>query len=229
MIIESITILGLNCTTCHCGKEYVDLGLESGTLWATMNIGANSPEETGLYFAWGEISGFTEQQVTSSARIFDINHYLLYDANRGYTRYNDSDKMVLLTRDTDNQYGLIDDAARVNWGCEWCMPTIEQIVELNKSTTQRVETLNGVSGMTFQSTENGNSIFLPFGGVAKDNYVIGKDEYGHYWSNERNSNDLTNGSGYDIENSGDVYPKRVFERSNGLLIRPVLVIEKMIK
>lgn len=131
MIIDSITILGLNCTTCQCGKEYVDLGLKSGTLWATCNIGANSPEETGLYFAWGEISGFTEQQITDNTRDFDLHQYLLFDENSGYyTRYNDFDKMLYLTTDTENQYGLIDDAARVNWGCEWCMPSIGQIEEL---------------------------------------------------------------------------------------------------
>ena len=59
----------------HNGYEYVDLGLPSGLKWATCNIGASSPEEYGLYFAWGETTGYTSKQVTSGVRKFDEASY----------------------------------------------------------------------------------------------------------------------------------------------------------
>ena len=45
------------------GHDYVDLGLPSGTLWATMNVGASKPSDAGLYFQWGDTQGYTADQV----------------------------------------------------------------------------------------------------------------------------------------------------------------------
>ena len=61
-----------NKVNTHNGHEFVDLGLPSGTLWATCNVGATAPEQAGVYFAWGETSGYTAEQVTSGGRVFDM-------------------------------------------------------------------------------------------------------------------------------------------------------------
>ena len=54
----------------HNGHEFVDLGLPSGLLWATCNVGASSPEQAGLYFAWGETTGYAAEQITRGERKF---------------------------------------------------------------------------------------------------------------------------------------------------------------
>ena len=100
--------------------EYVDLGLPSGTLWATCNVGATTPEDMGDYFAWGE---------TAPKQIYDMDNYKWYDSS--------SDKLTKYC--TDDKYGAVDymtellpedDAAYVNWGPSWRMPTLEQQQEL---------------------------------------------------------------------------------------------------
>ena len=60
-----------NKVNTHNGHKFVDLGLPSGTLWATCNVGATSPEQAGLYFAFGETKDFTAEQVESGERAFD--------------------------------------------------------------------------------------------------------------------------------------------------------------
>lgn len=131
--------------------EYVDLGLPSGTLWATCNVGANSPEEFGGYFAWGETSGKDE---------FTMENYLFYDenVNGNMTKYNDTDGLTELLPE--------DDAATVNWGEEWRMPSEEQFLELLNAdyTTISITKLGGVSGNLVTSLSNGKSIFLPDAG-----------------------------------------------------------------
>ncbi len=131
--------------------EYVDLALPSGTLWATCNIGASSPEDYGDRFAWGDI------EVYDSKKTYDYNNtYRWYDkATREYTKYNIVDNKTKLD--------LEDDAAYVSWGPDWCMPTANQFRELvSKSYTTTIwTTQNGVDGLKITSKNNGNSLFLP--------------------------------------------------------------------
>ena len=134
---------------------YVDLGLPSGTLWATMNIGAESPEQYGTYFAWGETSQKT---------------------NYSYDAYTSID-VAELPADKD--------AATVNWGELWQMPCREQIQELVDEeglyVTKLWTTQNGVNGWKITSKSNGNSIFLPAAGLFRDEAITGKGERGGYW------------------------------------------------
>jgi hypothetical protein len=137
----------------------VDLGLPSGTLWATCNVGANAPEEFGHQFAWGE----TAPKET-------YNWYTYKWCEDGLlTKYcnNSSDGTV------DNKIELDpeDDAAYVNWGPSWRMPTVEQLVELYSNCTQQWTELNGVKGILVTGP-NGNSIFLPLGGALWDDGTI---------------------------------------------------------
>jgi len=134
---------------------YVDLGLPSGTLWATMNIGAESPEQYGTYFAWGETSQKT---------------------NYSYDSYTSID-VAELPADKD--------AATVNWGELWQMPCREQIRELVDEdglyVTKLWTTQNGVNGWKITSKSNGNSIFLPAAGLFWEGAMTGKGERGGYW------------------------------------------------
>ena len=124
------------------GHDYVDLGLPSGTLWATCNIGADSPEDYGLYFAWGETvpyGGTDESNAmnysyasTYTKTYYDWSTYKFcnglsstmtkYCSNSSYGNNGFTDTLTELVPE--------DDAATANWGSEWCMPTIEQFMEL---------------------------------------------------------------------------------------------------
>lgn len=151
--------------------EWVDLGLPSGTLWATCNVGANSPEEYGDYFAWGEIA---------PKDYYDWSTYKWCD-NSGY----------LLTKYcTDSFYGTVDnktdldpedDAAWMNWGPMWRMPTFDQIVELQENCSSQWMTLNGING-SLVTGPNGNTIFLPATGAINGSSAYNTGIVGEYWS-----------------------------------------------
>lgn len=133
------------------GHDYVDLGLS--VKWASMNVGAESVEDYGDYFAWGETkpkSTYTESS------------------------YTYSDEPILLP--------LSCDAANVNWGGDWRMPTKEEQEELKTKCTWAWTTRNGVEGYTVISKTNGNSIFLPAAGVRDDMNPDWSDGQGFYWS-----------------------------------------------
>ncbi|MBR6129706.1 MAG: BspA family leucine-rich repeat surface protein [Bacteroidaceae bacterium] len=154
--------------------EYVDLGLPSGTLWATCNVGANSPEEYGDYFAWGETEPKEDFDNFESYRISD---YIL-------AKYNVDGGTGILTSLQPE-----DDAATVNWGSDWQMPSDVQIEELlNEEYIMSEWTqLNGVNGRLITSKSNGNSIFLPAAGdcIYKKS---GEGIDGSYWSRFMNVN-----------------------------------------
>lgn len=151
--------------------EYVDLGLPSGTLWATMNIGATAPEDYGDYFAWGETSGYNDGKT-----IFEWSTYQFNPSGDGqtFTKYNSTDGLL----------GLEDDAAHVKLGGEWRMPSEEQFDELinDSYTTTEWTTQNGVNGLKITSKTNGNSIFLPAAGARNSSSLISAGSLGYYWS-----------------------------------------------
>ena len=150
--------------------EYVDLGLPSGTLWATCNVGATKPEGFGDYFAWGETEPKTTyDESTYKWCVGELNNYGYYDYK--YTKYCDSDQLTIL------QAG--DDAATANWGSDWRMPDKEQWQELIDNTTSAWTTRNEVYGRIFYG--NGQSLFLPAAKVYIDNGVVSYNS-GKYWS-----------------------------------------------
>ena len=141
--------------------EYVDLGLPSGTLWATCNIGANAPEEYGDYFAWGE---------TEPKDNYDWNTYKWYDYDhRSFTKYHrdeayyDDSGSYIVPADGNTVLDPEDDAAYVNWSPFWRMPTSDQQKELVEHCTWTWTTRNGVFGQLVTGP-NGNTIFLPAAG-----------------------------------------------------------------
>ena len=162
----------------HNGYEYVDLGLS--VKWATYNVGAVSPEGYGSYFAWGE---------TSSKSDYDWDTYkYCRGSSKTLTKYcNDSDYGYNGYTDNKTTLDLIDDAARVNWGGSWRMPTRAEQEELIEKCTWTWTTLNGVKGYKVTSKSNGNSIFLPAAGCRYGKYVYDAGSFGHYWSSSFSS------------------------------------------
>lgn len=138
--------------------EWVDLGLPSGTLWATCNVGAHSPEEYGDYFAWGE---------TAPKEVYEWSTYKWISSDNndfGFTKYctNRSDGFNGFV-DNKTELELEDDAAYVNWGKNCRIPSLEQIKELINSCSWQRTTLNGVNGQLVTGP-NGNTMFLPAAG-----------------------------------------------------------------
>ena len=136
--------------------EYVDLGLPSGNLWATCNLGASAPEAYGDYYAWGEVE--PKQEYTNS------NHkwYKEGAPSLGFTKYNNEDGKLSLEDE--------DDAVIQKLGNGWRTPTLADFRELTnqKLTTIEKTTLNGVAGYQITSKRNKKSIFIPFAGFKND-------------------------------------------------------------
>ena len=159
----------------HNGHEYVDLGLPSGLKWATCNVGAIKPEEYGDYFAWGE---------TTPKQSYEKSNYKWYKKSffgvvYKRTKYKDERESLL-------EY--TDDAARVNWGGKWRMPTRAEQDELRTHCTWEWTALNGIEGHKVTSKKNGNSIFLPAAGYRNGSDFYGAGSYGSICSSSLNTN-----------------------------------------
>ena len=162
-----------NATDTANGHEWVDLGLS--VKWATCNVGATKPEEYGSYYAWGE----TEPKTT-----YDWSTY----------KWCNGSYKTLTKYCTDSYYGTVDnktvleledDAAAVNWGGKWRMPTDAEWTELRENCTWIwTEDYNGtgVKGRIVTSNINDNSIFLPAAGYRSYDDLLNAGDYGVYWS-----------------------------------------------
>lgn len=141
------------------GHEAIDLGLPSGTKWATTNLEADSPEDNGGYFAWGE---------KFSKFYFTKQNYEYQNWNLGM-----------------NISGTMYDPAIRKWSEPWCMPTKEDMEELVQYCTFKWTTSNGVNG-ALMTGPNGNSIFFPAAGVCVYANYNSIGEAGQYWSSNIN-------------------------------------------
>ena len=203
-------LLGVPSIVSH---DYVDLGLPSGTLWATMNVGATSPEDYGDYFAWGE---------TTPKEVYNWTTYKWCNGS-----YNTMTKYC-----TKASYGLVDnktvldpedDAATANWGPEWCMPTKEQQDELRNNCTKTWTTINGVKGCLLTSNINGASVFFPAAGFRWDTTLFKNETDGFCWSNALNAN----GSGsWSMYFSSGTLGTSNYSRGYGQSVRAVRVSQK---
>ena len=137
------------------GFEYVDLGLPSGTMWATCNVGATKPEDEGLLFQFGRVDGY---KYNDSRNQFRTNAQNRQDTGNKFIPLTQSGKVYK----TNEILDLSDDAAHVNMGGTWRMPTNDEFKELLDNTTHDVVTVNGVKGMMFTSIINSKQLFIPF-------------------------------------------------------------------
>ena len=174
IVLNQVNMMPEVTVTMPDTHAYVDLGLPSGLLWATCNIGANAPEEYGDHFAWGE----TQPKDTYNWSTYQYcmgseNTLTKYcqNSNYGYNGFTD-DLTTLLPED---------DAATANWGEGWRIPTEEEFLELRSNTTHTWTTQNGVNGHLFTAS-NGNTLFLPAAGGSTVNGFGAAGYFGYYLS-----------------------------------------------
>jgi hypothetical protein len=199
------------------GHEYVDLGLPSGTKWATMNVGATSETDYGLYFQWGDTQGYTSEQVGSGEgqKAFTWTDYKYSDngSSSVMTKYNATDGKTLLD--------LEDDSVAANWGGNWRMPTLKQFRELLDNTEKRWTTVNNVEGYKFTNkTDSSKYIFIPAAGLARNGSVDYVGYGGYVWSSSISSDYVDSGS-YLTCNS-DYVDVGSYSRYYGLSVRGVV-------
>lgn len=204
------------------GYTYVDLGLPSRTLWATYNVGANLPGEYGSHFAWGETTPKTTYTLDTYTFFTGYNdgknHNPQYSKYVWDKNYGTPDAKFIL----DNQ----DDAAYVNWGRNWCMPTVEQVQELAELCDFWLKDIV-VNGKTVkvcigESKLNGNRIILPNAGLEYSSTPNSHLDF-WIWTSEI-SRKLTSQACYMYykENEGILQCLDGADRCQGLSVRPVV-------
>ncbi|MCF0189995.1 MAG: hypothetical protein HUJ96_01905, partial [Marinilabiliaceae bacterium] len=146
------------------GYSVVDLGLDSGTLWAKYNVGASKIEEYGSYFAWGETTGKATYTKDNSTW-------------HGKTKTELKAQDVI---DGDGNLTAKYDAATKNWGDYWRMPTLDEINEL-LTLKSEYKVINNVKGRLFYG-KNGNTLFIPFAGNRSGSNLNSEGSYGDLWS-----------------------------------------------
>ena len=188
--------------TANNGYEFKDLGLPSGTLWSTMNVGADFDYVLGKQFAWGELeekNEYTEQ-----------NYKFYVSGEEEYSKYNSTDNVKKLQ--------LEDDAARENMSGKWQIPTIEQFAELfDSANTEHMTAMTPsgettVVGMAFISKHNDNAIVFPICESGGEGSI---DLWAKDLSDNKKLADSINITTEEI-NEGS------FNRYYGLYIRPVI-------
>lgn len=212
--LEEVTLFVIVTNSSYISAEAVDLGLPSGTKWASFNLGATKPEEYGDFYAWGEITP-KENYSWSTYKWCDgtqhsMNKYC-YDSN-----YGKIDNKTVLE--------LTDDAAYISLGSGWRLPTREQQNELRDNCDWEWTTYNGVAGMKVKSRKSDAFIFLPACGYKSGTTTSYASEYGYYQSASldlKNSDD----SYYFYFNSGGHYWQdfsTTVGRDVGFSVRPVM-------
>ncbi len=160
------------------GHECVDLGLS--VKWATCNVGAKKPHQSGIYYAWGE----TKEKY----------YYFTWKSYKFWQDGNNSDDVKFTKYNTDSLRGRVDnhkylkpedDVAHVDWGGAWRIPSFTEIQELIENCTWEWTTLKRVKGFKVSSKKSGYTdrfIFLPAGGFRTGNKIYGEGYCGCYWT-----------------------------------------------
>ena len=197
------------------GYAWVDLGLPSGLKWATCNVGAEKPEDYGNYYAWGEVlpkENYSWATYKYANGTSNKDPKLTKYCNN--TSYGDNGF-------TDNKTTLEseDDAAHVNWGGSWRMPTNAEWEELLDNCTWTWTTQNGVNGYQVTSKTNSNSIFLPAAGSRDGTNLYGVGRRGYFWSSSRGEYDPN--YAWSLYFVSDYVDRYYDDRFSGLSVRPV--------
>lgn len=176
----------------------IDMGLPSGLLWASCNVGAEKPSDPGLYFSWGNVEG--------------------HDLGEGYD-FSQAVYDSTPAADIATDLSLEQDAARVNLGTPWRMPTDAELKELYDNCTVVWTTMDGVNGRLFTSNLNGKKVFFPAAGYYSGTRLDGNKLNGYYWSSTYISD--TNAQVMAFNNSS-VSPQLSNERRYGFSVRAVV-------
>lgn len=216
------------------GQPTVDLGLPSGTIWQTFNVGATKPEEYGLYYQWGDIKGYRSACDESKSDGNDNEHYFSWSTTIYWVSGNStaSQWSKYTTKNTQSSTGVADnlttlqnedDAAYVASGGQYRMPTKEDFDELINTSNcdYYIAKCNGVNGHAFISKKNGKVLFLPMGGSGTGTIISGSGSSGEYWSSSINGNN--NGNAYYLYfYSGSMCRMENYSRYYGYPIRGVV-------
>ena len=185
------------------GADYVDLGLPSGLKWATMNLGANAPEEAGLYFSWGNVEG----HAAGSGYNFDSS------------TYNSTPGGAISGLNQHDSFGQAYDAAHAILGGSWRMPTDAEFKELYDNTDSEWTTLNGVAGRKFmKKSDHSVFIFFPAAGNYSGTSLRNSGSGGYFWSSSWCDSSYGCSLGF---SSGYVNPQNDSYRYYGLSVRAV--------
>lgn len=202
------------------GHEAVDLGLS--VKWATCNVGASKPEEYGDYFAWGETSPKTSYDWSTYKYMQNgkssweyITKYTIPNYQKSGIWYNGD----IFVGDNKTTLDLSDDAAHVNWGGNWRMPTKEEWEELETKCTLTWTQKSGIKGCEVKGS-NGNSIFLPASGCRDYSSLYGVGSFGLYWSSSLGGS-YCSYEAYDLHFNSDNVGWYYWYRYDGQSVRPV--------
>ncbi len=190
--------------------EYVDLGLPSGTLWATYNVGASTPEDYGSYFAWGE---------TTTKSTYSWSNYQYASGSASTAIYIGS--FLPNNNKVTSIQGTQYDAAKAQWGNDWVMPSKDQVHELINKCSVSAKTINGVKGVQYKGP-NGKTMFLPCGGYKADGNHNGVGTEGYYWSGTGDVYDLEKSKAVALYNkSSSLTTGKNIQRRTGACVRAV--------
>ena len=203
----------------HNGFEYVDLGLPSGTKWATCNVGADSETDYGLYFAWGETEGYSGYTSQKRFGWYDYSFVENWAANDKYFYpYGSDDGKTVLD--------LEDDAANVNMGGNWHMPSKEQFNELIANTNFTWEENyngSGINGSLFISkSDESKKLFIPASGILDDGYGTNAGNRFEIWGNSIDTSYSSLEYGITLHSNSDGSVVSQNSRYCGICVRGVL-------
>ena len=185
---------------CNSDTNAVDLGLS--VKWAAMNLGASRPTEKGTSYSWGEVTPF--------------------DNTYDYSGWSASQLIQEGVMTADSMLTPEHDAATVNWGECWRMPTEAEAKELVEKCTWEFVTLDGMKGCKVTGP-NGNSIFLPAIGVMKPNGGESSTGDGYYWTSGLSNVEDQYGVSFLLFTSDKTHRLHwKHTRIDGVVIRPVL-------
>lgn len=197
-------------STPNNGHAFVDLGLPSGTLWATCNVGAASPEDYGSLVSWGDFVTERSSYAWSSYP---------YGPENNPGKYNGTDGLTVL--------GADDDVAFITMGGNWHLPTTAQTTELISNTTLTTGVTNSVNCVYLTSNINGNQLVIPMSGLQNNDWGLNTrtsaGEGGAMWTVN-----LESGSSYKLARTmtfnviGDGVQNDGLSRPTGLACRGVL-------
>lgn len=176
----------------------IDMGLPSGLLWASCNVGAEKPSDPGLYFSWGNVEGHRIDEG--------------YDFSQAV--YDETPAADIATDLSSNQ-----DAARANLGAPWRMPTSDEFQELYDNCTVVWTMMNDVVGRLFTSNVNGNTLFFPAAGLYSGTLLVNRGTSGYFWSSSYISETNARNMAF---NSSIVNPQSNNTRRSGFTIRAVM-------
>lgn len=201
----------------------VDLGLPSGTLWASHNLGASAPEKHGGYYAFGETEekltySWSTYMCTSQNECGSTSDPLYVDKLLTYTKVGTAVLNVKC-----NIAGTKYDVATQKWDESWVIPTAQQFQELFDNCTRTNVKINDISCVEYTGP-NGNTLIIPLNGGYKEDkdLKVSYNDPTYFWVA-----DFT----YQLYSGGDAYVANTYEgasssnfneyRYKGKQIRPV--------